>query len=166
MTDTAPASHPSCSANAGCGHECCPCDGRLKKLEKTVSRIRFWLFVSLGFLILLIGIGIGKGDKHEDRGGPRGREEVRRIEVQGMPMGGMGGMGGGAMMMHGGPMQGGPDRGPMMNGGPGPQGGGMRGGPDRGPEMRPEGRPGKGNSPKMRGGKKGKGSDDDEDDDD
>jgi len=140
MTDTAPASHPSCSANAGCCHECCPCEGRLKKLEKTVCRIRFWLFVSLGFLILLIGIGIGKGDKHEDRGGPREREEVRRIEVQGMPMGGMGGMGGGAMMMHG--------------------------GPDRGPEMRPEGRPGKGNGPKMRGGKKGKDGDDDDDDDD
>jgi len=151
MTDTAPASHPSSSANAGCGHECCPCEGRLKKLEKTVSRIRFWLFVSLGFLILLIGIGIGQGDKQQDRGGPRGREEVRRIEVQGMPMGGMGGMGGGAMMMH--------DMG-------GPQGGGMHGGPDRGPEMRPEGRPGKGNSPKMRGGKKGKGGDDDDDDDD
>jgi len=149
MTDTAPASHPSCSANAGCCHECCPCEGRLKKLEKTVSRIRFWLFVSLGFLILLIGIGIGKGDKQEDRGGPREREEVRRIEVQGMPMGGMGGMGG--MMMRGGPMQGGPDQGPMMN---------------RGPEMRPEGRPGKGNGPKVRGGKKGKGGDDDDDDDD
>jgi len=161
MTDTAPASHPSSSANAGCCHECCPCDGRLKKLEKTVSRIRFWLFVSLGFLILLIGIGIGQGDKQQDRGGPRGREEVRRIEVQGMPMGGMrgmggmGGMGGGAMMMRGGPMQGGPDQGPMMNRGP-----------DRGPEMRPEGRPGKGNGPKMRGGKKGKDGDDDDDDDD
>jgi hypothetical protein len=136
MTDTAPASHPSCSANAGCGHECCPCEGRLKKLEKTVSRIRFWLFVSLGFLILLIGIGIGKGQGHDERGGPREREEVRRIEVQGMPMGGMGGMGGG-----------------------------MRGGPDRGPEMRPEGRPGKGSSPKMRGGKKAKGGDDDDDED-
>lgn len=152
MTDTAPASHPSCSANAGCGHECCPCEGRLKKLEKTVSRIRFWLFVSLGFLILLIGIGIGKGQPNEERGGPRQREEVRRIEVQGMPMGGMGG---GAMVMRGGPMQGGPDQGPMMNRGP-----------DRGPEMRPEGRPGKGNGPKVRGGKKGKGGDDDDDDDD
>lgn len=140
MTDTAPASHPACSSNAGCGHECCPCEGRLKKLEKTVSRIRFWLFVSLGFLILLIGIGIGKGQGHDERGGPREREEVRRIEVQGMPMNGMGGMGG--------------------------MGGGMHGGPDRGPEMRPEGRPGKGNSPKMRGGKKGKGGDDDDDDED
>ena len=137
MTDTAPASHPACSSNAGCGHECCPCEGRLKKLEKTVCRIRFWLFVSLGFLILLIGIGIGKGQPNEQRGGPREREEVRRIEVQGMPMNGMGGMGGG-----------------------------MHGGPDRGPEMRPEGRPGKGNSPKMRGGKKGKGGDDDDDDED
>ena len=164
MTDTAPASHPSCSANTCCAHECCPCEGRIKKLEKTVSRIRFWLFVSLGFLILLIGIGIGKGDKHEDRGGPREREEVRRIEVQGMPLGGMGGMGGNAMMMmhdmggpHGGAMQGPP---------PVPQGGGMHGGPDRGPEMRPEGRPGKGSSPKMRGGKKSKGGDDDDDDED
>ena len=155
MTDTAPSSHPACSSNAGCGHECCPCEGRLKKLEKTVCRIRFWLFVSLGFLILLIGIGIGKGQPNEQRGGPREREEVRRIEVQGMPMNGMGGMGGSTMMMHGGPMQGGPDHGPMMNRGP-----------DRGPEMRPEGRPGKGNSPKMRGGKKGKGGDDDDDDDD
>ena len=164
MTDTVPASHPSCSANAGCGHECCPCEGRIKKLEKTVCRIRFWLFVSLGFLILLIGIGIGKGQPNEERGGPRQREEVRRIEVQGMPLGGMGGMGGNAMMMmhdmggpHGGAMQGPP---------PGPQGGGMRGGPDRGPEMRPEGRPGKGSSPKMRGGKKSKGGDDDDDDED
>ena len=152
MTDTAPSSHPASSSNAGCGHECCPCEGRLKKLEKTVSRIRFWLFVSLGFLILLIGIGIGKGQPNEERGGPRQREEVRRIEVQGMPMGGMGG---GAMVMRGGPMQGGPDQGPMMNRGP-----------DRGPEMRPEGRPGKGNGPKVRGGKKGKGGDDDDDDDD
>ena len=152
MTDTAPASHPACSSNAGCGHECCPCEGRLKKLEKTVARIRFWLFVSLGFLILLIGIGIGKGQPNEERGGPRQREEVRRIEVQGMPMGGMGG---GAMVMRGGPMQGGPDHGPMMNRGP-----------DRGPEMRPEGRPGKGNGPKVRGGEKGKGGDDDDDDDD
>ena len=160
MTDTAPASHPSCSANAGCGHECCPCEGRLKKLEKTVCRIRFWLFVSLGFLILLIGIGIGKGQRNEDRGGPREREEVRRIEVQGMPMGGMGG--GAVMMMHGGP-----DHGPMMNGGPAPvpEAGGMHGGPDRGPEMRPEGRPGKGSGPKVRGGKQGKGGDDDGDDD-
>ena len=155
MTDTAPSSHPASSSNAGCGHECCPCEGRLKKLEKTVSRIRFWLFVSLGFLILLIGIGIGKGQPNEERGGPRQREEVRRIEVQGMPMGGMGGMGGGAMVMRGGPMQGGPDQGPMMNRGP-----------DRGPEMRPEGRPGKGNGPKVGGGKKGKGGDDDDDDDD
>ena len=152
MTDTAPSSHPASSSNAGCGHECCPCEGRLKKLEKTVSRIRFWLFVSLGFLILLIGIGIGKGQPNEERGGPRQREEVRRIEVQGMPMGGMGG---GAMVMRGGPMQGGPEQGPMMNRGP-----------DRGPEMRPEGRPGKGNGPKVRGGKKGKGGDDDDDDDD
>ena len=149
MTDTAPSSHPASSSNAGCGHECCPCEGRIKKLEKTVSRIRFWLFVSLGFLILLIGIGIGKGQPNEERGGPRQREEVRRIEVQGMPMGG------GAMVMRGGPMQGGPDQGPMMNRGP-----------DRGPEMRPEGRPGKGNGPKVRGGKKGKGGDDDDDDDD
>ena len=159
MTDTAPSSHPACSSNAGCGHECCPCEGRLKKLEKTVSRIRFWLFVSLGFLILLIGIGIGKGQPNEERGGPRQREEVRRIEVQGMPMNGMGGMGGSTMMMHGGPMQGGPDQGPMMNRGPDR-------GPDRGPEMRPEGRPGKGNGPKVGGGKKGKGGDDDDDDDD
>ena len=133
MTDTAASTNAACSSSASC---CCPCEGRIKKLEKTVCRIRLWLFISLGVLIFLIGVAIGKGNGH-DRDGGDGREgrreEVRRVEIMGGPM-----MGGN---MQGGNMQGGPgpQHGPMM-GGPGPRDDGMRGGPDRRPNMGGEGR--------------------------
>jgi hypothetical protein len=81
-------------------------------LEKTIHRIRLWLFISLGLLIFLIGVAIGKGNG-DDRDGREGRrEEIRRVEIMG---------------------------GPMM-GGPGPRDDGMRGGPDRRPNMGGEGR--------------------------
>ncbi len=130
MTDTAASTNAACSSSASC---CCPCEGRIKKLEKTVSRIRLWLFVSLGVLIFLIGVAIGKGNGH-DRDGGDGREsrheEIRRVEIMGDPMAGG--------MIMGGP---GPDpqHGPMM-GGRGPRDDGMRGGPDRRPNMGGEGR--------------------------
>ena len=109
MTDTAASTTAACSTSASC---CCPCEGRIKKLEKTVYRIRLWLFISLGLLIFLIGVAIGKGNG-DDRDGREGRrEEIRRVEIMG---------------------------GPMM-GGPGPRDDGMRGGPDRRPNMGGEGR--------------------------
>jgi len=69
MSDTTPTTS---SASASCckssGGSCCtgdastcPCAERLAKVERTVCRIRFWLFVSLGVLILLIGIALGRG---------------------------------------------------------------------------------------------------------
>ena len=119
MTDTAASTNAACSSSASC---CCPCEGRIKKLEKTVSRIRLWLFISLGVLIFLIGVAIGKGNG-DDRDGRTGRrEEIRRVEIMGDPM--AGGMIMGAPMM----------------GGPGPRDDGMRGGPDRRPNMGGEGR--------------------------
>ena len=125
MTDTAASTNAACSSSASC---CCPCEGRIKKLEKTVSRIRLWLFISLGVLIFLIGVAIGKGNG-DDRDGREGRrEEIRRVEIMG------GNMQGGNMQ--GGP---GPQHGPMM-GGPGPRDDGMRDGPDRRPNMGGEGR--------------------------
>ena len=132
MTDTAASTNAACSSSASC---CCPCEGRIKKLEKTVSRIRLWLFISLGVLIFLIGVAIGKGNG-DDRDGRTGRrEEIRRVEIMGDPMAGG--------MIMGGPMMGGPgpdpQHGPMM-GGPGPRDDGMRGGPDRRPNMGGEGR--------------------------
>ncbi|HAQ68338.1 MAG TPA: hypothetical protein DCR70_11560 [Phycisphaerales bacterium] len=135
MTDTAASTNAACSSSASC---CCPCESRIKKLEKTVSRIRLWLFISLGVLIFLIGVAIGKGNG-DDRDGREGRrEEIRRVEIMGGPMMG-GNMQGGNMQ--GGNMQGGPgpQHGPMM-GGPGPRDDGMRGGPDRRPNMGGEGR--------------------------
>jgi hypothetical protein len=143
MTDTAASTTAACSTSASC---CCPCEGRIKKLEKTVSRIRLWLFISLGVLIFLIGVAIGKGNG-DDRDGREGRrEEIRRVEIMGGPM--MGGnmqggnMQGGPGPQHG-PMMGGPgpdpQHGPMM-GGRGPRDDGMRGGPDRRPTMGGEGR--------------------------
>ena len=135
MTDTAASTNAACSSSASC---CCPCEGRIKKLEKTVSRILLWLFISLGLLIFLIGVAIGKGNG-DDRDGRTGRrEEIRRVEIMGDPMAG-GMIMGGPMM--GGNMQGGPgpQHGPMM-GGPGPRDDGMRDGPDRRPNMGGEGR--------------------------
>ena len=119
MTDTAASTNAACSSSACC---CCPCESRIKKLEKTVRRIRLWLFISLGVLIFLIGVAIGKGNG-DDRDGRTGRrEEIRRVEIMGDPM--AGGMIMGAPMM----------------GGPGPRDDGMRGGPDRRPNMGGEGR--------------------------
>lgn len=111
MTDTAATANAACSSSASCctSECCCPCEGRIKKLEKTVRRIRLWLFISLGVLIFLIGVAIGKGNGRDD--GPRGdgrREEIRRVEIMGGPMNG-GPMNGGPMMGGGGP--GGPGRG-------------------------------------------------------
>ncbi len=139
MTDTAASTNAACSSSASC---CCPCEGRIKKLEKTVCRIRFWLFISLGVLVFLIGVAIGKGNG-DDRDGREGRrEEIRRVEIMGGPM-----MGGN---MQGGPGQ---QRGPNMGGGPGPgpQDGGMRGGPERRPNMGGEGRGEDGPKQKKRG---------------
>ena len=138
MTDTAASTNAACSSSASC---CCPCEGRIKKLEKTVSRIRLWLFVSLGVLIFLIGVAIGKGNG-DDRDGREGRrEEIRRVEIMGGPM--MGGNMQGGPGPQNGPMMGGPgpdpQHGPMM-GGRGPRDDGMRGGPDRRPNMGGEGR--------------------------
>lgn len=130
MTDTAASTNAACSSSTACCASdcCCPCEGRIKKLEKTVCRIRLWLFVSLGVLIFLIGVAIGKGNGGDRDGREGRREEVRRVEIMGGPM-----MGGN---MQGGP---GPQHGPMM-GGRGPRDEGMRGGPDRRPNMGGEGR--------------------------
>ena len=86
------ASNESC-CKAACG---CDCPARLAKLEKTVHRIRLWLFVALGFLILLIGIGIGK-------------DEARKMAMRQGPM-----------PQGPGPQGPGPGNGPMAQ--PGPQG--------------------------------------------
>jgi hypothetical protein len=141
MTDTAASTTAASSASCRASDGCCPCEGRIKKLEKTVHRIRLWLFISLVVLIFLIGVAIGKGDGHDRNGGDGRdnregrREEIRRVEIMGGPM-----MGGN---MQGGNMQGGPGPGPQygpMMGGPGPGNDGMRGGPDRRPNMGGEGR--------------------------
>ncbi|MBU3728244.1 MAG: hypothetical protein FGM37_03215 [Phycisphaerales bacterium] len=69
MSDTTPTTS---SASASCckssGGSCCtgnastcPCADRLAKVERTVCRIRLWLFVALGVLVLLIGIALGRG---------------------------------------------------------------------------------------------------------
>ena len=54
MAASAPCCMPSACAS-------CPCADRLAKLERTVGRLRLWLLVALGVLILLIGIAIGAG---------------------------------------------------------------------------------------------------------
>lgn len=125
-------SAPCCSASC-CPSPCaCPCAPRIAKLEKTVCRIRLWLFVALGFLILLVGIAIGSG-------GARKEMEERAREMRGGR--------GPAPMAAPVPMQpqGPPMGGPRMDGGRGPgpgmgQGGGP--GPDdrRGGERRQRGR--------------------------
>ncbi|MFM9169085.1 MAG: hypothetical protein ACKOTD_02910 [Phycisphaerales bacterium] len=97
-------------SNESCAAAVCRCDcpARLAKLEKTVHRIRLWLFISLGFLILLIGIGIGK-------------DEARKMVMHQMQAGQQGPM----------PQQGpGPQPGPGPMGQPGPQGRPMQ---DQGP---------------------------------
>ncbi len=52
MAAPAPCCMPSACAS-------CPCADRLARVERTVGRLRLWLLVALGVLILLIGIGIG-----------------------------------------------------------------------------------------------------------
>ena len=92
---------PASPSNQSCCAAACRCDcpARLAKLEKTVHRIRLWLFIALGVLILLIGIGIGKDQarKMAMRQGPQGP----------MPQQGPGPMG-----------QPGPQGPPMQNQGP------------------------------------------------
>lgn len=140
------------AAQASCCQNC-PCPGRLSKLEKTVGRIRLWLFIALGVLILLVGIAIGRHHMGRDmhQGGPRGdgpreggpreggpREGGPRVGgPQGGPMGGrMGGpgMGGPQRGQMGGQMGGPMGRSPMA--GPGPGAGGQQRGPQAGGGMR------------------------------
>lgn len=82
-TPAAP-SNESCRA-AACG---CDCPARLAKLERTVHRIRLWLFIALGFLILLIGIGIGK-----DQARKMGMRQAHQAPQGPMPQQGPGPMG-------------------------------------------------------------------------
>lgn len=82
MADPAP-STSSVTAPAPCcmpmACAACPCAERLAKVERTVGRLRLWLLVALGVLILLIGIAIGAGGA---------RDEMRRAEAsRGMPQG-------------------------------------------------------------------------------
>ena len=107
------------ACNASCNASACCCDARLKCLEKRVRWIRAGLLIALGVLLLLIGIGIGKGGD---------RRQAMRERAQGFVQrrGMMRGMGGPHMMMGGG-------MGPGAMGermGPGPRGGR---GADRGP---------------------------------
>lgn len=119
-----------------CNASCC-CDGRLARLEKRVCWIRTGLLVALGVLLLLIGIGIGKGGAREEM-----REHaVGMMHRRGM-MRGAGPMGGPGMAMPERPMRG--MRGDMGPGprddrrGPGGPDGGERGpdGDRRGPQNR------------------------------
>lgn len=113
------------SAPTHCASGAC-CEARLARLEKRVCWMRTGLLIALGVLLLLLGIGIGRGGAREER-----RERV------------MGAMHRRAMMRGDGPMQGpGPTMGgrPMRErGGPGPVG--ERRGPG-GPAAGPDGRPG------------------------
>jgi hypothetical protein len=75
----------------------CPCAARLAKVERTVCRIRFWLFVSLGVLILLIGIALGRGGAMKEmQERMRGRQDGPRAAAPMPP-----GMKGGPMMQPG-----------------------------------------------------------------
>ncbi len=75
----------------------CPCAARLAKVERTVCRIRFWLFVSLGVLILLIGISLGRGGAMKEmQERMRGRQDGPRAAAPMPP-----GMQGGPMMQPG-----------------------------------------------------------------
>ncbi len=144
MSDTTPTTS-SASCCKGSGSSCCtgdastcPCAARLAKVERTVCRIRFWLFVSLGVLILLIGIALGRGGAMKEiQERARGRQDGPRAAAPLPP-----GMQGPPAMQGGPMMQGGP-RGPMMDRdarrpqrdgrgpGPGPRDGRRPGGPDR-----------------------------------
>lgn len=142
MSDTTPStSSDSASCRAASGTCCkgnvsscctgnpsdCPCAARLAKVERTVCRIRFWLFVSLGVLILLIGIALGRGGAMKEireRMGNRGPAPMAA-----------------PMPPQRGPMMGGEPRGPRDDrrgprGGRGPDGGpGPRQGPGGPPDM-------------------------------
>jgi len=113
-------SETTTSNACACNPSCC-CDGRLARLEKRVCWIRTGLLIALGVLLLLIGIGIGKGGAREQM-----RERAAGMMHRRAMMRGAGPMGGPGMMMQGRPMGG--MRGDM---GPGPRG--DRPGPD-GPE--------------------------------
>ena len=103
MTETTPT---TCNASA-----CC-CDERLKRLEKRVCRIRTGLLVALGFLLLLIGIAIGKGgERREELRERAGGMELRRGMAPRMGPGPMPGS-------RGGPMPGRMGPGPGANRGP------------------------------------------------
>lgn len=92
-----------------CNASACCCDARLKSLEKRVCRIRTWLFIALGVLILLVGIAIGKGGERREEMRERVAGFVQRRAM--MPRGGMPGMGPGPMPGRMGPGPG-ADRGP------------------------------------------------------
>lgn len=143
MADS-PASTPSpsascCSASCCPSPCCCPCAPRIAKLEKTVCRIRLWLFVALGFLVLLIGIAIGSGGARKEmmeharamRGGPGPAPMAAPMPMQppAPPQGGP--------RMDGGRGPG-PGPGMGMGQGPGPEARGGNG--NRGGERRQRGR--------------------------
>jgi len=111
MTETA--STPSCCNASPCCNCCCA--DRLARLEKRVCWMRWILIVVGAFVLLLVGISIGKGGE---------KTEMRREAIMHM----RGGMGPRMTMMRGMP---------MMRGMQGPDG--MRGpdgprGDDRGPD--------------------------------
>ena len=125
MADTA------CTTN--CNASACCCDARLKRLERRVCWIRTGLLIALGVLLLLIGIGIGKGgDRREAMRDRAAAMMQRRGMMRGM----------GAPNMGPGPMA------PPMHDrmGPGPRG-------DRGPDGPRDGQPND-DAPRRRGGPK------------
>jgi len=74
-TPSSPSAPAPCCMPSACAP--CPCADRLAKVERTVGRLRTWLLVALGVLILVIGIAIGAGGA---------RDEMRRAEAaRGMP---------------------------------------------------------------------------------
>ena len=131
MSDTTPTttSASCCTGKGGAcckgnGSSCCtgdtgtcPCAARLAKVERTVCRIRFWLFVSLGVLILLIGIALGRGGAMKEmQERARGRQDGPRAAAP-LPPGMQG-----PPAMQGGPMTGRDARRPQRDGrGPGPR---------------------------------------------
>ena len=64
------------------------CVDRLARLERTVCRLRLWLLVALGVLILVVGIAIGAGGARREamRGGGPGRPGMPGPGPQAMPM--------------------------------------------------------------------------------
>ena len=131
MSDTTPTttSVSSCKGNGGScckgnGSSCCtgdastcPCAARLAKVERTVCRIRFWLFVSLGVLVLLIGISLGRGGAMKEmQERARGRQDGPRAAAP-LPPGMRP-----PPAMQGGPMMDRDSRRPQRDGrGPGPR---------------------------------------------